>query len=87
MMVMSLLKMIKKNEIGARNFGLLAMEYAKNKNISPTATAKASNETNAKVVFENLPLGYYLVETSTGTACSIDTTHPKSRNKRQACLS
>lgn len=66
-----------KNEIGARNFGLLAMEYAKNKNISPTATAKASNETNAKVVFENLPLGYYLVETSTGTACSIDTTHPK----------
>lgn len=66
-----------KNEIGARNFGLLAMEYAKNKNISPTAIAKASNETNAKVVFENLPLGYYLVETSTGTACSIDTTHPK----------
>lgn len=66
-----------KNEIGARNFGLLAMEYAKNKNISPTETAKASNETNATVVFENLPLGYYLVETSTGTACSIDTTHPE----------
>ena len=66
-----------KNEIGARNFGLLAMEYAKKKDISPTETAKASNETNAKVVFENLPLGYYLVETSTGTACSIDTTHPE----------
>lgn len=66
-----------KNEIGARNFGLLAMEYVKNKNISPTETAKASNETNATVVFENLPLGYYLVETSTGTACSIDTTHPE----------
>lgn len=66
-----------KNEIGARNFGLLAMKYAKEKDISPTETAKASNETNAKVVFENLPLGYYLVETSTGTACSIDTTHPE----------
>ena len=66
-----------KNEIGARNFGLLAMEYAKNKKILPTETAKASNETNAKVVFENLPLGYYLVETSAGTACSIDTTYPE----------
>lgn len=53
------------------------MEYAKNNKILPTETAKASNETNAKVVFENLPLGYYLVETSTGTACSIDTTHPE----------
>ena len=49
-----------KNEIGARNFVLLAMEYAKNNKILPTGTAKASNETNAKVVFENLPLGYYL---------------------------
>lgn len=66
-----------KNEIGARNFGLLAMEYAKNNKILPTETAKASNETNAKVVFENLQLGYYLVETSAGTACSIDTTHPE----------
>lgn len=63
-----------KNEIGARNFGLLAMEYAKKNNIPSTKTAIASDK---KVVFENLPLGYYLVETSAGTACSIDTTHPE----------
>lgn len=63
-----------KNEIGARNFGLLAMEYAKKNNIPSIKTAIASDK---KVVFENLPLGYYLVETSTGTACSIDTTHPE----------
>lgn len=63
-----------KNEIGARNFGLLAMEYAKKNNIPSTKTAIASDK---KVVFENLPLGYYLVETSTGRACSIDTTHPE----------
>ena len=64
------------NEIGVRNFGLLAIEYAKNNKISPTASAKASNETNAKVVFDHLPLGYYIVETSAGTACSIDTANP-----------
>lgn len=63
-----------KNEIGARNFGLLAMEYAKKNNIPSIKTAIASDK---KVVFENLPLGYYLVETSTGRACSIDTTHPE----------
>lgn len=63
-----------KNEIGARNFGLLAMEYAKKKNINPTKTAIASEK---NVVFDQLQLGYYLVETSTGTACSIDTTHPE----------
>ena len=65
------------NEIGARNFGLLSIEYAKNNKIPPTASAKASNETNAKVVFDHLPLGYYVVETSAGTACSIDTTRPE----------
>ena len=63
-----------KNEIGARNFGLLAMEYAKKNNIPSIKTAIASDK---KVVFENLQLGYYLVETSAGTACSIDTTHPE----------
>lgn len=63
-----------KNEIGARNFGLLAMEYVKKKNINPTKTAIASEK---NVVFDQLQLGYYLVETSTGTACSIDTTHPE----------
>lgn len=63
-----------KNEICARNFGLLAMEYAKKNNIPSIKTAIASDK---KVVFENLPLGYYLVETSTGRACSIDTTHPE----------
>ena len=66
-----------KNEIGARNFGLLAMEYAKNNNIKPTATATATDGTDAKVVFDHLPLGYYLVETSSGRACSINTTTPE----------
>lgn len=64
------------NEIGARNFGLLAIEYAKNNKIPSTATAKASEGKDAKVVFENLTLGYYIVETSAGTACSIDTANP-----------
>lgn len=44
----------------------------------PTATATASEgkDTDITVKFENLSLGYYLVESSVGTACSIDTAHP-----------
>lgn len=35
-----------------------------------------AKDTNITVKFENLSLGYYLVESSVGTACSIDTAHP-----------
>lgn len=37
------------------------------------ATATATSET---VVLENLNLGYYLVDTTLGTLCSLDTTNP-----------
>lgn len=43
-----------KNEIGARNFGLLAMEYAKKNNIAPTKTAIASEK---NVVFGSVTAG------------------------------
>lgn len=54
------------------------MDYAKKNKIDATATATASEgkDTNITVKFENLSLGYYLVESSVGTACSIDTAHP-----------
>lgn len=68
----------KDNPEGAREFALKAMAYAKENTISATATATASEskDTDITVKFENLSLGYYLVESSVGTACSIDTTHP-----------
>lgn len=48
--------------------------------ITPDATATAlpaeEGETYSTVTFSNLKLGYYLVDTSLGTLCSLDTTNP-----------
>ena len=53
------------------------MEYAhpsdtSTSKIEADATEVANGET---VKFENLSLGYYLIESSTGTLCALDTTH------------
>ena len=73
---------------GAREFALKAMDYAKKHDISATKTATASEgkDTDITVEFTDLPFGYYLVESSVGTACSIDTTAPKAtiRDKHDA---
>lgn len=63
---------------GARKFALAALKYAKDNNIHETAqaTATADKADNNTVEFTGLDLGYYLVESSVGTACSIDTTNP-----------
>lgn len=68
----------KDNETGAREFALKAMDYAKKNKIDATATKTASEgkDTDITVTFDNLPFGYYLVASSVGAACSIDTTHP-----------
>lgn len=41
-----------------------------------TAPAAAGGQTYSTVKFENLKLGYYLVDTTLGTLCSLDTTNP-----------
>lgn len=68
----------KYNEDGAREFALKAMDYAKANKIDATATERASEgrDTDITVKFTGLDLGYYLVESSVGTACSIGTTNP-----------
>jgi hypothetical protein len=50
-----------------------ALSYANTNNIAATASQKA-NDTN--IAFENLQLGYYLLSSSQGTLCSLDTTAP-----------
>ena len=50
-----------------------ALAYAKANNIAPTSTITAT-ETGVK--WENLELGYYLVESTVGVICSIDSTIP-----------
>ncbi len=48
-----------------------ALQYAQYSEIVEDETIVAENDT---VVFENLPLGYYLVDTSLGSLCMLDTT-------------
>lgn len=68
----------KDNFAGRREFALKAMKYVKENNIDCTARAIASDtkDTGITVKFDNLELGYYLVESSVGTACSLGTTNP-----------
>ena len=51
-------------------FAKAALAHAKEANINPVATRTADSTT---VKFENLNLGYYLVDTMLGTLCSLDT--------------
>ena len=54
-------------------FAKAALAHAKANNIAATQTKTATSET---VTFSDLSLGYYLVESSLGTLCSLDTTNP-----------
>ena len=49
-----------------------ALAYAEDKNIAPTATQTAGN---TSVTFNNLDLGYYLVNSSVGTLCELNTVY------------
>jgi len=57
----------------AATFAKLAKEYAATNSIANQGSATA---TDATVKFTNLDLGYYLVDTTLGTLCSLDTTDP-----------
>lgn len=64
----------------AAAFAREALAYAKNKGITPTdsATPTLVNNTDTvaetTVTFSNLPLGYYLVDSTLGTLCELNTT-------------
>lgn len=65
----------KNSNADVREFAKKALAYAKKNNIPATKTVKtAADETSATV--EGLELGYYLVGSSVGALCSLDTTHP-----------
>lgn len=67
------------NDTEARKLAIYAIGYAQKNNITETksvvATATSKTETT-KAVFDNLDLGYYVVESASGTACAITTTNP-----------
>ena len=62
----------------AQAFAKLAQKELANKTAAATATAPAAAEgaTYSTVSFNNLKLGYYLIDTTLGTLCSLDTTNP-----------
>lgn len=57
----------------AADFAKLAQAYAAEKSIANQGSEKAATTT---VEFANLNLGYYLVDSTLGTLCSLDTTDP-----------
>ena len=60
------------DESKAAEFAKKALAYAKTKNIVATKSEVASGTT---VNFSNLKLGYYLVDSSVGALCSLNTTN------------
>lgn len=65
-----------KDGASAADLAKIAIEYAKNNtNIEPTATKTATADGN--LVFDNLDLGYYLVDSSMGALCGLTTTKPE----------
>ena len=55
-------------------FSKAALAWAKNNNVTTTVAPKKATSTIVK--FDNLPLGYYLVDTTTGSLLNLTTTNP-----------
>lgn len=62
-----------KGNADAAAFAKLAQKYAKDNRIANQGSVTATTTT---VSFNGLDLGYYLVDTTLGTLCSLDTTNP-----------
>lgn len=62
-----------KGDADAAAFAKLAQKYAKDNSIANQGSVTATTTT---VSFNDLDLGYYLVDTTLGTLCSLDTTNP-----------
>lgn len=62
-----------KEKADPAEFAKLALDYAKN-NTSTIHTSGEDKAVNGKVQFTNLSLGYYLVDSSVGSLCGLDTT-------------
>ena len=61
----------------AAAFAKAALAHAADNNIQPTATQIVGKDaTSTTIEFTDLNLGYYLIDTTVGTLCSLDTTIP-----------
>ncbi len=67
----------KRSDSDIAEFAQLALQYAKANNISATQTKTAGpSEVSNTLAFENLDLGYYLIDSSIGALCTLTTTAP-----------
>lgn len=63
-----------------REFARKALAYATTNNITATST-KTTGANDDSVTIDGLDLGYYLVGSSMGALCSLDTAHPEATIK------
>lgn len=64
------------DEARVKDFAQLALKFARNEsnNIQPLKKVEKTNSSTVK--FDNLDLGYYLVDSSVGSLCVLNTTNP-----------
>lgn len=70
----------KKSDADVAEFAKLALAYAQEKPITPTDSVKKAGDT---VEFTGLELGYYLVDSSVGALCGLNTTQPNATIKEK----
>lgn len=58
----------------AAAFAKLAIQYAKDNSVANDNGANANEATGETITFSNLELGYYLVDSTMGTLCNLNTT-------------
>ena len=66
----------KKSDKDYREFAQKALAYAKNNNVTATQTVIPDAGATTAII-NNLDLGYYLVGSTVGALCSLDTTNPE----------
>lgn len=54
----------------------LALQYAKDHSVPTAAAPQTKSDSSTTISFTNLPLGYYLIDSSLGTLCALTTTNP-----------
>lgn len=64
------------DEARVKDFAQLALKFARNEsnNVQPLQKVEKTNSSTVK--FDNLDLGYYLVDSSVGSLCVLNTTNP-----------
>lgn len=65
-----------KSDVNIADLAKAAIDYAKNPGNNVSATQSATLTQDGDQTFNGLDLGYYLVDSTVGTLCGLDTTNP-----------